>query len=327
MAVQAGQGFQPISPEELKMTSEPLAPGAPAVILYRQVDRDDNGLTSHEDDYVRIKILTEEGRKYADVEIPFLKGVNDVVHLRARSIRADGTVAEFDGKIFEKEIVKARGLKYMAKTFTLPDVQVGGILEYFYTYDYKEYSLMESNWILSQELFTKSEKFTLKPYPGNFENPYRLSWRPYLPPGTNPPEEGKDHIVRLEARSVAAFQAEDYMPPEEELKARVNFIYSLETFESDPDKYWKNVGKKLNGQVEGFVGKRKAMEEAVGQIVSPNDAPEVKLRKIYDRVLQIRNTSYEVEKTEQEAKREKEKSATSVEEVWETRVADPQYFV
>src|SRR5690242_12096389 len=69
----AAVGFQPISPDELKMTSEPLAPGAPAVILYRQVDRDDNSLTGHEDNYYRIKILTEEGRKYADIEIPFMK--------------------------------------------------------------------------------------------------------------------------------------------------------------------------------------------------------------------------------------------------------------
>jgi hypothetical protein len=53
-------GFQPVSPDELKITSEPLAPGAPAIILYRQVDRDDNGRTSHEDDYVRIKIFLEE---------------------------------------------------------------------------------------------------------------------------------------------------------------------------------------------------------------------------------------------------------------------------
>ncbi len=65
--------FQPVSPDELKMTSEPLAPGAPAIILYRQVDRDDNIHTPHEDNYFRIKILTEEGRKHADVEIPFLK--------------------------------------------------------------------------------------------------------------------------------------------------------------------------------------------------------------------------------------------------------------
>jgi hypothetical protein len=58
------------------------------------------------------------------------------------------------------------------------------------------------------------------------------------------------------------------------------------------------------------------MEGAVAQIVSPNDPPEVKLRKIYDRVQQIRNTSYEIEKTEQEEKRDKEKAATNVEDVW-----------
>lgn len=38
----AGIGFQPANPDELKMISEPLAPGAPAIILYHQVDRDHN---------------------------------------------------------------------------------------------------------------------------------------------------------------------------------------------------------------------------------------------------------------------------------------------
>ncbi len=74
VTVLAGVGFQPISPEELKMTSEPLAPGAPAVILYREVDRDDNGQTTHENDYIRIKILTEEGRNYGNVENSVLYG-------------------------------------------------------------------------------------------------------------------------------------------------------------------------------------------------------------------------------------------------------------
>ena len=31
----------PITPEELKMTGDPKAPGAPAIYLYRQVDRRD----------------------------------------------------------------------------------------------------------------------------------------------------------------------------------------------------------------------------------------------------------------------------------------------
>jgi hypothetical protein len=47
----------------------------------------------------------------------------------------------------------------------------------------------------------------------------------------------------------------------------------------------------LNGEVESFIGKRKVMEEAVAQIVTPTDSPEVKLQKIYARIQQIRNTS------------------------------------
>jgi hypothetical protein len=58
------------------------------------------------------------------------------------------------------------------------------------------------------------------------------------------------------------------------------------------------------------------MEQAVAQIVSTNDSPEVKLQKIYARVQQLRNTSYELRKTEQEQKREKAKEASNVEDVW-----------
>ena len=151
----AGIGFQPVSSDEIKMTSEPLAPGAPAIILYRQVDRDDNGYTSHEDNYFRIKILTEEGRKKADVEIPFLKGSQNIVKVKARTIRPDGSIADFGGQVFEKYLVKGRGIKYLAKTFTLPDVQVGSIIEYFFTTDLTEYQIYDSHWILSNELFTR----------------------------------------------------------------------------------------------------------------------------------------------------------------------------
>ena len=40
--LQGAEDWQPVTPEELKMTSEPAAPGAPAIYLYRQVDRDGN---------------------------------------------------------------------------------------------------------------------------------------------------------------------------------------------------------------------------------------------------------------------------------------------
>src|SRR5882762_5608178 len=311
----AGVGFLPVSPDELKLSSEPQAPGAPAIILYRQVDRDDNGYTSHEDDYLRIKILTEEGRRYANVEIPFLKGSQNIVKVKARTIRPDGSIADFGGQVFEKYLVKGKGIKYLAKTFTLPDVQVGSIIEYSFTTDLGEYMLFDSHWILSNELFTKKAQFSLKPYKGTYQMfSLRWSWQG-LPTGAVP-KEAPDHIIRMEANNIPAFQTEDYMPPQDELKSRVDFIYEEGIAEKDQDSFWKHVGKTRNGQLESFIGKRKAMEQAVAQIVSPNDSQDVKLRKIYDRVQQIRNKSYEVQKTEQERKRAKEKVADNVEDVW-----------
>jgi hypothetical protein len=314
----AGVGFQPVSSDELKMTSEPLAPGAPAIILFRQVDRDDSRRPTHEDNYFRIKILTEEGRKYANVEVPFLKGIQDVVDVGARTIRPDGSTVDFAGQAFDRELVKAKGLKYLAKTFTLPDVQVGSIIEYFYTIRLGEYMLFDSHWILSNDLFTKKAQYSLKP--SSMPYALHLSWHD-LPPGADP-REGRDHIIRMEARNIPAFQIEDYMPPPNELKSRVDFIYHMGFAEKDQDSFWKRIGKQRNEQLESFLGKRKAMEKAVAQIVSPNDTQEVKLRKIYDRVQHIRNTSYELRKTAQEQKREKEKPPENVEQVWKRGYGD-----
>ncbi len=321
--VSAGDEWLPITPEELKMTSEPKAPGAPAIILYRQIDRDDSDArTPHEYNYVREKIFTEEGRKYADVEIPFFKENENIVSLRARTIRPDGSIVNFDGKVYEKEIVKARGLKFLAKTFTLSDVQPGSIIEYHYTIDFAENYVFNSHWTLSEELFTKLGKYSLKPY-GQFA--LQWSWPNGLPEGTTPPVKQNDargDFIRMEAKDIPAFQVEDDMPPENAMKLMVDFIYTDGDLEKDPEKFWKKRGKKLYDQAESFIGKRKALEEAVAQIVSPGDSQEVKLQKIYTKAQSILNIGYEVEKTEQEHKRAKEKEASNVEDVLKRGYAD-----
>jgi len=312
----ASAPFPAIAPEELKMTSEPLAPGAPAIILYRQVDRDDRGAYAHQDEYIRIKILTEEGRKYADIEIPYFKENQNVINVRGRTIRPDGSIAEFNGQVFEKNLVKGRGVKYLAKTFTLPSVQVGCIIEYSYTVDFNNSFIFDSHWILSNELFTKRAQFSLKPFVGVYVR-YNLRWSwNLLPTGTEPPKEGPDSIIRMEAKNIPAFQEEDYMPPAGEMKSRVDFVYQAGEMEKDEDAYWKKTGKSWNEFLETFVDKRKQMEQAVAQIVAPGDSQEVKLRKIYDKVQQFRNTSFELQKTEQEQKRAKEKPPENVAELW-----------
>jgi hypothetical protein len=314
-----GDEWLPVTPEELKMTSEPKAPGAPAIILYRQVDRDDSDAQKpYEYNYVRTKIFTEEGRKYADVEIPVLKQQWDIHAIKARTIRPDGSIVNFDGKVYEKEIVKARGIKYLAKTFTLSDVQPGSIIEYHYMIDFAEGYVFNSHWVLSEDLFSKSARFTLKPY-GQWA--LQWSWPNGLPERAKPPVE--EHAsIHMEAQDIPAFLVEDDMPPEGAMKFIVDFIYSEGGFEKEADKFWKKQGKRMDDAAEGFVNKRKAMEQALEQIVSAGDSPEAKLQKIYAKTQSIRNTSYELEKTEQEQKRAKEKEINNAEEVWRRGYGD-----
>jgi hypothetical protein len=315
-SARAGDEWQPIDPAELRMTSEPLAPGAPAIYLYRQVDRSDAGRTRHtEFNYFRIKILTEEGRKYANVEIPYWKAVTGISGIRARTIHADGSIVNFEGKILENTIVKSKTQKYLAKTFAMPDVQVGSIIECHYTYDFEDYYIYWSKWMVSEDLFTKKAVFSLKPYE---KFAVQWNWPAGLPPGTDPPKLGPDQIVRMTAVNVPAFQEEDHMPPENELKFLVNFVYSEDGFESEPDRFWKKYGEKQNKQTEKFVDRRKAMEQADSQIISPSDSADAKLRKIYARCQQVKNLDFE--RRQDRAKEEKIKPNENVEDVWKKGV-------
>jgi hypothetical protein len=303
----------PVTPEELKMTQEPKAPGAAAIYLYMQVDRDDTDSSFYH--YARLKVLTEEGRKYADVEIPFVKGSESVSGIEARTIRPDGSIVRFDGTVYDKPVASTRSRKLLAKTFTMPDVQPGSIIEYRYRFHEPYGFVYDSHWILSQNLFIRYGKYSLIP------SPYftlQWSWPKGLPDGSTVPTKVHGRI-QLETHDVPAFVTEQLMPPEDELKYRVDFIYLQDAPQTDPDKFWKIYGKDAFKRLKKFIDEPKAMQRAVAQIVQPSDPPEAKLRKIYARVAEMHNTDYDRQKTEEEAKRDNQKPAKNVEQVWDRR--------
>ncbi|MGH9789367.1 MAG: transglutaminase domain-containing protein, partial [Candidatus Acidiferrales bacterium] len=147
------------------------------------------------------------------------------------------------------------------------------------------------------------------------EGALSIRWISYLPGGLRPPKEAGSDRVEMEASNVAAFEKEDSMPPEKVVRPRVQFYYTKDLGET-PDQFWTREGKEWNEFAEQFMKKRKAMEQAVAQTVSPGDSPDTKLRKLYARAQQIRNLTFEELKTEKEEKREKLKDNNHVEDVW-----------
>ncbi len=311
--------WQPVTPDELQMKREPKAPNAAAIYLYRQVDRND--YNSYENIYSRIKILTDEGRKHANVEIPYVKGASSVTSLEARVIQADGSIAEFDGTVYDKPLIKARGVKMMAKSFTLPNVVIGSIVEYRYRRTMPVGWAFDSRWLLSDDLFTRRAVFSLRPAAGLL---LRWSWPLGLPTGTAAPVRERNGVIRMATQDVPAFVTEEYMPPEDVMKFRVEFVYEGEASDQrDPESYWKQFAKRSSRSLKNFVDSSgRVLEEEVARLVQPGDSAEDKARKLYARAQQIRNLSFERQATEQETQREKRSENHTAKDVLKHGYAD-----
>ncbi|MCF6241312.1 MAG: DUF3857 domain-containing protein [Bacteroidales bacterium] len=137
--------WKDISIEEMKMSEYDNDPNAPAVVLYdygiRYFDINSGGryLFLMKERIVRIKILAEEGLKYAQIKIPFhdlhcekfYKENN--ISISARTYNLDES-----GKIITSKL-KFKNIKFKDSTncmriasFTFPDVKPGAVIEYKY---------------------------------------------------------------------------------------------------------------------------------------------------------------------------------------------------
>ena len=315
-AAPAGGDWQPIDPADLAMKDNPKDPGADAMILYRQTDI--NEPLAYTTDYTRMKIFTREGIKWGDVEIEYDKSAEKIAGIEGRTIHADGTIVNFDGKTYDKVEARVGGVKILVKSFTLPDVQVGSIIEFRYDrqLDSQKYFIGSQEWSPTGELFTRDVKFSIIPLTGYTSEVRQLAFRQAgLPTKLTPQWTGKR--FDLELHDIPGVAKEDYMPPAESLRARIAFFYRDESEPRDetPEQYWKRHDKKWNDTIDHFVDKKKALDEDLQKTVAANDAPDVKLQKIYDRVLKIRNLSMESEKSRQEEHTENLKANGNVEDV------------
>jgi hypothetical protein len=309
--------WPPISPEDLSITSFKEQPGAPALILLREeLDDDMNNFHSV---YERIKILTDAGRRYADVEIPYRRRSYTVGGISGRTVHADGSSIPFEGKPFDKTVLKGKGVRINVKSFTLPDVQVGSIIEYRYRLQYDDRMVSAPEWRVQTDLFQRRASFKFIPFQnhGNVEilldhgqMSNGVAWTPFLGDGPQPqmhelPQKSFSTVhdvgfwIDLTRENIPALVKEPFMAPESVLRLRVYFYYQQNL---KPDDFWKAEGKYWSKKAEGFIGDDKAVRDGVAKIVAPADSAEQKVRKIYAFVSSLENQEFIPERTLQEQK-------------------------
>jgi hypothetical protein len=345
----AGQEWPPITEEEKALKDCPQQPGAPAVFLYREEINDDNALITTF--YCRLKILTSAGKDRANIEIPFFRGFSKINDLEARVVRPNGGVVRFAGQIFEKTVLRSGRLKVTVKTFALPDVDVGCIIDYRYKMvpdrgDLPSKRSLEAienmlgprgkpreggidteaglffipvdTWDIQEDLFTRKAKFAYEPS-DLIENLFslvgkrmRLNWVTHRLEGAKPARiKGR---IELELENIPAFEPEEYMIPESTQRMDVRIFY-LEGTMASTDHYWKEESRNWQKGLDKFMRKAGEAAAEAQKLVAGIDEPLGKLRTLYARAQQIKNLSYDRTMTSQRRKELKIKDNRSVADV------------
>jgi len=315
------------SKEELSMTSQVQVPGAAAVYLNREETSEDDlhmfGV------YVRLKVLSESGKDQANIEIQYGNqgsGGFNVDSIEGRTIHSDGTIIPFTGKPYEKLIEKTRGAKYMAKVFSMPDVQVGSILEYRYKIRYSDYSYWAPSWFIQSKLFTRKAHYLWKPTNLRLSNDRgsinTISWLPILPAGAEVKKtemagstiNGNQRSFEVSVNDVPPAPEEEFMPPIGSFTYRVLFYYS--TYRMGDD-FWKNEGKVWSKSRDKFIGPGRSVVAAVHDLTLPADTQDQKLRKLYAAVMNLENTDFTRQHTSAEEKAQGLKEVRTTDDIWD----------
>lgn len=313
--------WQQPTPEELKMTSDPAAPNAPAVYLFREETVDDK-IHMHSM-YARIKILNEKGKEYGDVEIPYWGGDFQVRNISGRTIHSDGTVIPFTGQAIEKLDFKTSEYRRMRKVFSLPDVQIGSIIEYRWILAYDDHRLSSPEWYIQQPIYVHKAHYHFNPPPdyinittkehGHENLANQLLYTSALPQGVKVRQGFDGYDLTVE--KIPPIPDEDYMPPFHSFTYRLIFYYSPWR---TSDEYWRNQGKYWNKEVDRFASPSDKLRAAVQQIIAPGDSDQQKVEKIYAAVMKIENTSFTREHSAEENKAEGLKIKTA-DDIWDQK--------
>ncbi len=313
--------WREVTPEELAMKTPKVEADADAEAIFWETRIDDSSVEKlSRTNYVRVKIFTERGReKFSKVDVPFLKGwkIKDVA---ARVIKADGSIVELKKEdIFEREIAKSGGVKIKAKSFAVPNIEPGAIIEYRYREVIDGASARGMRLAFQRDIPVQNLSYFYKPY--NKKEPVFQSYNM-----TDTKFVKDDKGFYLASRlNVPSFKEEPRMPPEDQVRpwmliqgvtsnpiAISAFSYASTTKDpKDTQLYWGAVIAERIGLTNFMTKSNGDVKKAAMEITAGASTPDEKLKKLYDFCQkQIKNTTYDASLTDEDRQKLPENKST-----------------
>lgn len=228
--------------------------------------------------HVRIKIYTEKGRsERATVEIPFTSP-DSVTKISGRTILPDGKEVELDSStVREKTLVRAGDSKWKAKTFTLPAVVPGAVVEYRWTQERPGQLMLNIPIDVQHDLPIELATIAFKPLeiPG-----YRLTGKAFgfaFPTFT----DAKGGFRAASIPNVPALREEPYSLPDG-MSRRWILVSYTDVAQETAEAYWKEIGKKTWSEAKSYVSPGRALRKVAEAVAGGDGSADERLRKLFD---------------------------------------------
>lgn len=274
----AGDDWKPLDPTHVSMKAPMIEKEADAEVLIWEVQVDDSAQTdlimNH---YIRTKIFTERGvTSQGQVEIEYF-GNDRIKDIVARTIKPDGTIVELKkDAIFDRTKVKISGLKLNVKSFVMPNVEPGSIIEYRYREVHANSDANNLKLYFQRTIPIHSVKYFLKPseYLGmmstfTMNGPNNLSF-----------VKEKNGFYSSTMNNVPAYREEANMPPEDKVRTWMLVFYTRE--KPDPQKYWTNVGKLVYENTKPRIKINDDVRKAAAEATTGATTSDEKLSKLLE---------------------------------------------
>lgn len=263
------ESWDPVAPEDRQGTRARVDNTADVEALFWKIRVEDawNGSSIYSDlsQYLRVQVFNDRGAAARQTVSIAYDSKSKIIDLQARMVRPDGTAKEIDKKtVFERTLLKTGRRKVKEKTFAVPDLKPGCIVEYRWTerrYDRIAHYLRLD---LQKEFPVRVIDLALNPLivPGSgFE--FRLSSF-HGPTPMFEDASGGWHKATL--RDVPAFRTEPRMPPEDAVRHWIVLQYKS-VAEPPPGLAWKDYGKTTaevwHGQLQPNGEVKKAASDAI----------------------------------------------------------------
>ena len=274
--------WKPIDPAHLALKAPTVEKDADAEVIFWEVrvqdEVDGYDIRSVERHYLRIKVFTERGKEsQSKVEIPY-RGTGRISDIAGRTIKSDGTIIELKkDAVFDRTVVKSGDRKVKVKSFAMPAVEPGCIIEYRWkeTRDIAFYMRVH----FQRSIPIQVVKYYLKPLslPGLPYGMRTMSFRVNFDKFV----KEKDGFYSVTQTNVPAFHEEPRMPPEDQVRSWMLVYYSKDR-KVAPAEFWQQYGKEVYEQFKGEMKTNDEVRKTAAEIVGDASTPDQKLDRLYE---------------------------------------------